>query len=243
MPKIGCGCHDRLEWDEVLEMIRELYQGTDVQITIYHYEDNSKGGKESRSQSKFEGNYVKEPKNQKQQERLEKTHNPCAKGRAAEENPREREEDKDKQENKQRHQEGQNNDTKKKTNEGASRQEYQRALEEIKERHWEINAKNRRYWNRKGFDLDILIRESQGGDQDRHSRESQGDSRGGQGEATSSLAESENTPEFPQEGDDAQEDDESKMEGDAHVDTHDTAHGKKKKNKRNRKKKNKSNSQ
>jgi hypothetical protein len=44
MPKIGCD-QDSLKWQEVLNMIHELYQDTDVQITIYHDEDNSKGGK------------------------------------------------------------------------------------------------------------------------------------------------------------------------------------------------------
>ena len=37
MPKIGCGL-DKLEWDRVEEIIKEVFEGTDTEITIYELE-------------------------------------------------------------------------------------------------------------------------------------------------------------------------------------------------------------
>lgn len=54
MPKIGCGL-DRLEWNKVLPMIQEIYADLDIQITIYHYEDDKKGAGRGRGNSRFDG--------------------------------------------------------------------------------------------------------------------------------------------------------------------------------------------
>lgn len=37
MPKIGCGL-DGLNWERVSQMIREIFEDTDIQITIYYIE-------------------------------------------------------------------------------------------------------------------------------------------------------------------------------------------------------------
>ena len=37
MPRIGCGL-DRLEWEQVEEIIKEVFEDTDIEITIYELE-------------------------------------------------------------------------------------------------------------------------------------------------------------------------------------------------------------
>lgn len=37
MPRIGCGL-DRLEWEQVEEIIKEIFEDTDIEITIYELE-------------------------------------------------------------------------------------------------------------------------------------------------------------------------------------------------------------
>ncbi|NWR77359.1 OARD1 deacetylase, partial [Centropus unirufus] len=34
MPRIGCGL-DRLEWDKVSSILEEVFEGTDIKITVY----------------------------------------------------------------------------------------------------------------------------------------------------------------------------------------------------------------
>ena len=56
MPKIGCGL-DKLQWHKVLAMIREIYKGSDIQITIYHFDDGKKDTAKGRGKQKsLDGN-------------------------------------------------------------------------------------------------------------------------------------------------------------------------------------------